>query len=103
MSLARLTAIVRTRYETGSYGDAVFRMATSTWERLKAQYPPPQPTPQTSPYWFPADPVAGLLGIPFVLDDDLPDGIWQLAVRDAGGMWLVIESGTVGDEAGGGA
>lgn len=97
MSLARLTAIVRTRYETGAYGDNVFRMATTTLDSLRARFPR-----AAKPTFGPGAGalLGGLLDIPVLIDEDVPDGTWQLAVRGKpANHWLVTESGSIDGEA----
>jgi hypothetical protein len=92
VSYQRINEIVKTRYETGAYGDAAFRLSQATFDRLKSLAPPPE----TSVYPSPARPFGSLLDIPILIDESLPAGVWQL--RDFNGEVLYDSGALEGDE-----
>jgi hypothetical protein len=68
-----MTEIVKRRYETGEYGGTHFRMPSALWAALRESAPPPSPAPL-----FGAANLDALLGIPIVVDEELPAGTWRL-------------------------
>jgi len=95
MTIGRFAQILRTRYETGAYGQSVFRMSSATLDDLRARFPA---RPEPPHVWeLPGQNLACLLDIPVLLAD-LPDGVWEMAERNTPGdntTWLVVESGTL--------
>lgn len=69
-----LTAIVRERYLTGAYGGTHLRVALATVDELKANHPAMAPPP--FPWNGPA--LSTLLGIPVVVDEEVPEHTWRL-------------------------
>ena len=68
-----MTDIVRHRFETGQFGSAHFTITPAMRERLL------KPEPDPKPYAIPGTiGLTELLGIPLVIDESLPDGVWQL-------------------------
>lgn len=92
MTLDRITAIVRQRYETGAYGGAHFRVAADVWQAMREATPPAEPAfpvPSTN------DILAKLRSIPVVVDA-LPAGHWELVRRTLERHDVeVIESGRI--------
>lgn len=68
-----LDNLVKHRYETGAYGNAHLALSTSAWTAMRAR-DLPKPKPKLP--WEPD--LMQLLGIPMVVDDDLPDDEWRL-------------------------
>jgi hypothetical protein len=70
---AKITEIVKERYETGAYGRAHFRMAPDFWEAARSVLPKPARSRQP---WEPN--LDALLAIPVVLDESLGPDEWRL-------------------------
>ena len=70
-----LTDIVRTRYETGAYGNTHLAMAHATMLS--------QPRGEPQPPWL-RNPLGDLLSIPVAVDDAMPAGAWRLVDNGSG-------------------
>jgi hypothetical protein len=70
-------AIVKSRWETGAYGDVHFVMPEATWTSM----PRPEPDPSAMPTFGLPDPMRALLSIPIVRDDSMPAGSWKLVTN----------------------
>jgi hypothetical protein len=87
--LDEITAIVKRRYETGEYGDAHFRAPCALFDLWREQVPTPPPGTYAPPR-LPGYSLGDLMGIPVVVDDELPAGVaWRLV--DSSGV--VIREG----------
>lgn len=71
--LTEINAIVKHRYQTGAYGNAHLKMPRPLWDDVCAT----APTPKPEPAWWPGG-LDALFGIPIVVDDTLPPGMWRL-------------------------
>lgn len=85
MTIERLTAIARERYETGAHAGTHLVIAPSVRPALFARHPESNPAP-----WDPSGAFARLVAIPVVVDEAVPPGGWRL-VRDDDRS--VVESG----------
>lgn len=74
--VARMTALVKERHQTGAYGDCHFVAARDVvWELRGAAVPLDTPPPLTGE-------LGHLLGIPVVVDEGADRGSWRLVRRD---------------------
>ncbi|HEY4375765.1 MAG TPA: hypothetical protein VGM93_01345 [Acidimicrobiales bacterium] len=92
--LADLTRLARERYE-GQHGDAHLRVHPGVWDLMRRDVPAKTPEPFGGLF---ANPFAQLVGLPIVVDDDLPPGDWRLVaigdgeVRQGGHVTMVIDA-----------
>lgn len=69
-----MTDLVRHRHDTGAFGGAHFRLDERQMAKLRT-LAKPEPPP------FPA-PMGDIMGIPLVIDAELPANVWRLVDRD---------------------
>jgi hypothetical protein len=83
VDLTRITEIVRERYESGTYGNAHFKVARSVVDEMRQHVPTPKPGTYGVPL-FPGYSIGDLTGIPVLVDDALPTDQWQLIDNSTG-------------------
>jgi hypothetical protein len=73
-----LDALIKQHHETGEYGFCHLAMPQTQWGAFRAR---DLPRPEPRPAWAPD--LGQIMGLPIVLDNDVPHNEWQLRTNES--------------------
>lgn len=82
---SEINAIVKRRYETGEYGNAHFKVPVELLDEMRRHVKTSKPGSYPMPH-LPGYSIGDLMGIPVLVDEDLPEGMWRLVDNSTGAV-----------------
>jgi hypothetical protein len=81
--LTEINEIVKRRYLTGDYGNAHLKVALNVWTEMRATVPSSGPS-DGQPHLANPGRLGDILGIPVLVDHQLPPAMWRLVDNSSG-------------------